>query len=399
TGGMNWGGAAFAAAEGLDASATVLSELAQQHLTSDMQNRRRAEWQYLVTQAELELDTLDRQIEAQDVALRAAIASLDQATKAREQAQALYAFIKNRAAGAGLYQWLLSQMSTLYFQAYDAVLAMCLGVEACWQYEIGDRDTRFISTTAWADNRFGLTAGETLKLGLLQMEAAFLARHERRLELTKTISLKALLGDYDPNSKAPEGTLATGWGGVIETLRTKGEIAFQLKASTFDNDYPGHYLRQLTRVSVSLPVVLEPYQDIHATLSQQSSSYLLKPQIGNVKYLYQQAGDLPEGSDDDIRQDQIVSNPRANQQIGISTGVDDHGMFMLDFGDERYFPFEGTGAISRWTLSFPNHESEGQQAMLNTLTDIILHVRYLAVDGGKAFAGEVETLVAAVENA
>jgi hypothetical protein len=72
-------------------------------------------------------------------------------------------------------------------------------------------------------------------------------------------------------------------------------------------------------------------------------------------------------------------------------------MFMLDFGDERYFPFEGTGAISRWTLSFPNYESADQQAMFDTLNDVILHIRYLAVDGGKAFAADVEKLVDAVE--
>ncbi|WP_296181156.1 neuraminidase-like domain-containing protein [Pseudomonas sp. UBA1879] len=397
TGGMHWGGPAFAESEVMEGAAAVLSELAQQKLTGDMQTRRREEWQHQARQAELELEVLDRQIEAQQVALQSAQTSLAQATKSREQAQSLYAFIKGRATNAGLYQWLLSQMSTLYFQAYDAVLSLCLSTEACWQYEIGDRDTRFISASAWVDNRFGLTAGESLKLGLMQMESAFLSRHERRLEITKTLSLKALLKDYDPNAGlAPDA--ATGWDAVLDTLRTQGEIDFELKSSTFDADYPGHYLRQLVRVSVSLPVVLKPYQDIHATLSQQTSTYLLKPQIGNVKYLYQQAGELPEGGDDDVRQDQLVINPRANQQIGLSTGVDDHGMFQLDFGDERYFPFEGTGAISRWTLSFPHHEAEDQQAMLDTLTDVILHIRYLAVDGGKAFAADVEKLVAAVES-
>ena len=397
TGGMHWGGPAFAESEVMEGAAAVLSELAQQKLTGDMQTRRREEWQHQARQAELELEVLDRQIEAQQVALQSAQTSLAQATKSREQAQSLYAFIKGRATNAGLYQWLLSQMSTLYFQAYDAVLSLCLSTEASWQYEIGDRDTRFISASAWVDNRFGLTAGESLKLGLMQMESAFLSRHERRLEITKTLSLKALLKDYDPNAGlAPDA--ATGWDAVLDTLRTRGEIDFELKSSTFDADYPGHYLRQLVRLSVSLPVVLKPYQDVHATLSQQTSTYLLKPQIGNVKYLYQQAGELPEGGDDDVNQDQLVTNPRANQQIGLSTGVDDHGMFQLDFGDERYFPFEGTGAISRWTLSFPHHETEDQQAMLDTLTDVILHIRYLAVDGGKAFAADVEELLAAVED-
>lgn len=393
-GGINWGGLLFARAEENERTAADTLDAAQRELISDTQKRRRDEWEYQAKQAELEMGVVDWQISAQKVALQAATTSRDQAIKAREQAQALYAFIKNRASGAGLYQWLSSQMSTLYFQAYDAVLGMCLGAEACWQYEIGDRDTRFISTTAWAENRFGLAAGETLKLGLLQMESAFLARNERRLELTKTISLKALLSDYDPNVRV-NGTLSTGWAGVVETIRESGEIIFQLKASTFDKDHPGHYLRQLTRVSISLPVVRAAYEDIHATLSQQSSSYLLQPQIDNVRYLYVQAGDLPE--EEGIRQDQIVFNPRPNQQIGISTGIDDDGMFVLDFNDERYFPFEGTGAVSSWTLSFPSYTSAEQQAMFETLSDIILHVRYLAVDGGKVFASEVEELVTAVE--
>lgn len=393
-GGINWGGLLFAQAEENERTAADTLDAAQRELISDTQKRRRDEWEYQAKQAELEMGVVDWQISAQKVALQAATTSRDQAIKAREQAQALYAFIKNRASGAGLYQWLSSQMSTLYFQAYDAVLGMCLGAEACWQYEIGDRDTRFISTTAWAENRFGLAAGEILKLGLLQMESAFLARNERRLELTKTISLKALLSDYDPNVRV-NGTLSTGWAGVVETIRESGEIIFQLKASTFDKDHPGHYLRQLTRVSISLPVVRAAYEDIHATLSQQSSSYLLQPQIDNVRYLYVQAGDLLE--EEGIRQDQIVFNPRPNQQIGISTGIDDDGMFVLDFNDERYFPFEGTGAVSSWTLSFPSYTSAEQRAMFETLSDIILHVRYLAVDGGKVFASEVEELVTAVE--
>ncbi len=298
-----------------------------------------------------------------------------------------------------MYQWLLSQMSTLYFQAYDAVLSMCLATEACWQYEIGDRDTRFISTNAWADNRFGLTAGETLKLGLLQMESAFLSRHERRLELTKTVSLKSLLKDYDPGTQSQATRpLATGWEAVINQLHDKGKITFDLKASLFDKDYPGHYLRQLTRVSVSIPAVLGPYEDARVMLTQQTSSTLLKPDMPGVRYLYKEAGELPQEKEgENIAPTHIVFNPRAQQQIGISTAVDDHGMFILDFGDERYFPFEGTGAVSRWNLSFPRHASERQGALLDSLTDIILHVRYLAMDGGQAFTREVEELVTAVE--
>ncbi|MBX8541904.1 hypothetical protein K5D51_18450 [Pseudomonas cichorii] len=397
-GGMRPAGLVYCVSAVLQAISLDKSRAAEQALISEQYRRRRIEWQFLARQAEQDLEAIDLQIEVQDIAVEAAKTSLAQATKAQEQAQTYYTFLKNRATGPALYQWLISQMATLYFQAYDVVLSMCLGTEACWQYEIGDRDTRFIPVNAWADNRYGLTAGEMLKLGLLQMESAFLSRHERRLELTKTISLKALLKDYDPgaNTREPEPR-ATGWEAVIAQLETTGEIAFDFDSSLFDKDYPGQYLRQLVRMSVSIPAVLGPYEDIRVLLTQQTSSVLLTPDIRGVRYLYKEAGELPPDSDDEVDPTHIVFNPRANQQIGISTGVDDHGMFMLDFGDERYFPFEGTGAVSRWTLTFPRHESERQKAILGSLTDIILHVKYLAVDGGKVFNAQVEALVKAVE--
>ncbi|MCV4264265.1 Tc toxin subunit A-related protein [Pseudomonas capsici] len=396
-GGIRPGSFGFAAASAIQIASLGKSRDADLALMSEQYRRRRIEWQFLARQAEEDLQAIDQQIEVQDIAIEAARTSLAQATKAQEQAQIYYTFLKSRATSPALYQWLMGQMATLYFQAYDVVLSMCLSTEACWQYEIGDRDTRFVPVNAWADNRYGLTAGEMLKLGLLQMESAFISRHERRLELSKTVSLKNLLKNYDPGASAQAAELrATGWEAVIAELQTAGQIAFDLKSSLFDKDYPGQYLRQLVRVSVSIPAVLGPYEDICVLLTQQSSNVLLSPDIGGVRYLYKEAGELPQ-DEGEVDPTHIVFNPRANQQIGISSGVDDHGMFMLDFGDERYFPFEGTGAVSRWTLSFPRHESERQKAILGSLTDIILHVRYLAVDGGKVFNAEVEKLVKTVE--
>jgi hypothetical protein len=85
---------------------------------------------------------------------------------------------------------------------------------------------------------------------------------------------------------------------------------------------------------------------------------------------------MSEGNDGPTRE-----SLRANQQIALSTGVCDNGLFTLNFNDERYLPFEYTGAISTWTLTFPNHEA--QKDMLESLTDIIVHVNYTArVDGG-----------------
>lgn len=387
-GGFTWGGPPWAVAAAQETAGIALIDSAEARLRSDARNRRRAEWKFLKGQSQLQIDSLELQIEdeGEELSILAAKLKRERSVKLREQAQTLYAFMLNRASNAELYQWLLGQVSTLYFQAYDAVLSLCMATEACWQYEIGDRQTRFIPLDTWVDNRHGLTAGESLGLGLLQMESAFLMRHERRLELVKTVSLRSLLQKFETDSAEK------GWASVIDSLSNTGAIGFQLPPSLYDRDYPGHYLRQLLQISVSLPAVLGPYENVRMELGQRSSSYLLKPDRGGTRYLYHQAGELPQ-DEDDLDPRFVVANQRPGQHVVISADLEDNGMSGSQDGDERYRPFEGTGAVSSWTLTFPRHASARQQDVIRALQDIIIHVRYSAVDGGKAFADQVRELL------
>ena len=52
-------------------------------------------------------------------------------------------------------------------------------------------------------------------------------------------------------------------------------------------------------------------------------------------------------------------------------------MFALNFFlDDRYFPFEGTGAVSSWVLDLPPATNPGID--LATIDDVVIHVRYTA---------------------
>lgn len=385
-GGWTWGGPPWAAAALLEGSAVYFSDSAEARLRADAHERRRNEWAFLKDEAQKQVEALALQDELQQMLLRSAQLKRDRSRKSSEAAQVLYAFIQNRATNAALYQWLGGQMATLYFQAYDAVFSLCLATEACWQYEIGDGDTRFIPVNAWQDNRHGLTAGESLGLGLMQMESAFLVRNERSLDLAKTVSLRRLLADYQTDESE------AGWPSVIAQLRTSGTLDFALKPSLFDRDYPGHYLRQLEQVTLSLPGVLGPFENARAVLGQLTNSYLLKADLGGCKHMYQQANELP-GEHDDVNPRFVIANPRSGQQIAISGDTEDSGLHTPLAGDERYLPFEGTGAVSSWTLTFARHECVTQQRMFDDLQDIIIHLRYRAMDGGKVFAGQVKALL------
>lgn len=357
-GGEEVGAPTLAAGIVLQLTGEITGLAAQQTEISESYRRRSEEWQIMYQQAQSEVDTLNAQLDALAVRRQGAVTSLQLAQAQQDNLKSTLSFLTTRFTQSSLYNWLTGQLSALYYQAYDAVLSLCLSAQACWQYEMGDMTSTFIQTGAWNDSYHGLLVGETLTLNLQQMESAWLTRNSRRLELTKTVSLKQL------DSEA--------FAGLVEN----GITQFSLNESLFDNDYPGYYLRQIKFVTVSLPALVGPYQDVKMTLTQSGSRTLLKADIDGVNYL----NDSSTGSASNI-----ITNLRASQQIAVSQGINDSGMFVLNFGDERYLPFEGTGAISDWQLKFPNYTSAQQQAVLQSLNDVIIQVHYTALYGGSNF--------------
>lgn len=65
--------------------------------------------------------------------------------------------------------------------------------------------------------------------------------------------------------------------------------------------------------------------------------------------------------------------------VAISLGIQDSGVFELNFKDDHFQPFEGAGAIGSWSLELP---TVVRSFDYSAISDVILHVRYTAVDGG-----------------
>jgi len=350
-GGFELEGIPEVVAIGAQADAALLHGVGEALDRTEQFRRRLQEWKNAREQAELEIEQLSAQLAVHDAQTRVTSIQLRQAEVAKSQAENMYAFLKTgRFTNAQLYQWLNGQFSTLYYQAYDATLSLCLSAQSAWQYEIADYTTSFIQPGAWKDSYRGLGAGESLKLNLIRMDAAYMARNERLLEIIKTVSLRQL-----PTSTAEAPTLNQDWPTTMARLVEEGIVEFEITQAMLDADYPGQTRRRIKRVSVSLPAIVGPYQDIRAVLTQSYNAV----QMGAT----------------------LKENMRASQQIAVSTGVDDDGMFVFNFDEERYLPFEGTGVISRWTLTFPAPAS--QQEMIASITDIIVHIRYTAKGGGR----------------
>lgn len=73
------------------------------------------------------------------------------------------------------------------------------------------------------------------------------------------------------------------------------------------------------------------------------------------------------------------------QSIVTSFAQNDSGLFEANLHDERYLPFEDSGVISEWQLQLPADPSKGDPAQFDydTISDVILHIRYTAREGGE----------------
>jgi hypothetical protein len=76
----------------------------------------------------------------------------------------------------------------------------------------------------------------------------------------------------------------------------------------------------------------------------------------------------------------IVSLYAATEAIATSGGQNDTGMFELNFRDERYLPFEYSGAVSCWRIELP---IENNFFNMETINNVILNLNFMAREGGE----------------
>jgi hypothetical protein len=103
-------------------------------------------------------------------------------------------------------------------------------------------------------------------------------------------------------------------------------------------------------------------------------------------------GDKSTRRADDPR---FIDSFGAIESIVISGGQNDAGLFETNLRDERYLPFEGRGVMSTWRIQLP---TQFKSFDYSTISDVVLHLRYTARDGGELLRQHASTeLSAAVD--
>lgn len=352
-GGSRWGSIPKAIGIGIGLTASAIRITSDNISQSEAWRRRRQEWEIQKNNAESEVKQINAQLEALAVRRTATEMQREHLEIQQAQTQAQLEFLQRKFSNKALYSWLRGRLASIYYRFYDLTATRCMMAEAAFAWQTGET-ARYIKPGAWQSSNAGLMAGESLLLNLTEMEQAWLKWNHRTLEVTRTVSLTEVYSAIDVNltekiaelletSSSGDTPAATG---LSMTKDGQLHAAFNLKALNIADDYPAGLgkTRRIKQISVTLPALTGPYQDVRAVLSYG----------GDVK--------LPDGC----------------RAIAVSHGMNDDGQFRLDFNDGHWLPFEGIPVDNNGslTLSFPGSTDDKQKALLLSLSDIIIHIRY-----------------------
>lgn len=237
----------------------------------------------------------------------------------------------------------------MYGQVFQFAFDIAKKAERALQHELGNSELSFLQF-GYLSGKEGLLAGEKLSLDIKRMEMAYHDLNQREYELTKHVSLLQV---------SPLDLLQ---------LRTTGRCTVVLPEELFDLDCPGHYFRRIKSVAVSIPCVVGSYTSVNCTLTLLKSGIRKNSLLADGNY-------VRDGAEDSRFSDHFGSL----QSIVTSSGQNDSGLFETNLHDERYLPFENSGVISEWQLELPNGV---RQFDYDTISDVILHLRYTAREGG-----------------
>ncbi|KAF2210002.1 hypothetical protein CERZMDRAFT_86627 [Cercospora zeae-maydis SCOH1-5] len=303
-----------------------------------------------------EVVSIDKQITSAKIRIAMVTKDIAMQQQQMDQSQEIMTFFREKYATSDLYSWMDGVTKTLYHQYYTNAFELAKKAELAFRFERPQqKKSSFIQSGYFDCAHDGLLAGENLYYDLKRLEMEYMQAGSHDFEVTKSISLRLL----NPVQ--------------LLHLRQEGSCEFELDELLFDMDFPGHYLRRIKSVAVTVPCVVGPYTTINGTLTLTSSEIRIKP---SGKQDYQRNASAGAEQADDGR---FATMSTPIQRVAVCSGQADAGVFQLDFSDSstRYLPFEGAGAVSKWRFELP----QVRHFDYDTIFDVVLQMRYTSLLG------------------
>ncbi len=326
------------------------------------QNRVEQSWEMQKTAKANQIKNVQKKKTTAEIKIDYAKKQLENYEREIELKDEMYEHLSEKYTNKDLYTWLKKETGKVYKTLFQLAAKVARKAEKCYHFEIGDTDMdaksakTFIkgSGVYWDGLHSGLLAGEKLLADLHAMEVAYLENDKHEIEITRPVSLweleNRLQTDDDGSPQDP-----------LTLLKGKGTCSFSIPEKLFSLDFENQYFRRIH--DVRLEIIYPSYKGhyLNAQLSLTENWLDLK---GNG---------------------QRIGNRIGTQTMATSTAHQESGKFDFRFGSDKFLPFEGAGAISKWTLTINGYDntrdsggSTDHDLNLNDIEDVVIYISYTA---------------------
>lgn len=325
--------------------------------------RRKDEWRLQRSLASKDEDIaiqqiLNAKIHKQIVQQEKEIASIR-----AEQTEAIVEFLNNKFTNVELYEWMSGVLGQVYSYFLQQATVMAQMAANQLAFERQEPPTAFIKSDYWqapedsasasgdeeSVDRRGLTGSVRLLQDIYQLDQHAFETKKRKLQLIEHFSISKL-APYE-----------------FQEFRESGVLRFTTPLPLFDKGFPGHYLRLIKRIGISIVGLIPPTSGVRATLY-----------AGGVSRVVTK-GDVF----------QTIEIRRPSEMIAFTSTTNASGVFELQPDNELLLPFEGMGVDAYWELQLPKAANGFD---FNYLADVIFTVEYTALNDSTYRAQVIQNL-------
>ncbi|HEU4434394.1 MAG TPA: neuraminidase-like domain-containing protein, partial [Pyrinomonadaceae bacterium] len=309
--------------------------------------RRKQEWQFQRDVAVRDKMLSDQQhqiaLDQQQVVLQEQVIANTQ----QQHALATVNFLATKFTNVELYEYMAGILQEVYSFFLQQASAMARLAQNQLAFERQEPTLSFIQADYWqtpsngsdgqsSPDRRGMTGSARLLRDIFELDQHAFATDQRKLQLTKTISL-AQMAPFE-----------------FQRFRETGVLPVAISRQIFDQDFPGHYLRLIKRVRTCVLALIPPTHGIKATLSNSGVS---RTTIGGSAF-----------------QDVVVC--RDPQSVALTSPMNATGLFELDAQPELLLPFEGLGVETSWEFQMPK---AANFINYDSIADVLITIEYTAL--------------------
>ncbi len=193
------------------------------------------------------------------------------------------------------------------------------------------------NSSAENPDRRGMTGSARLLRDIQRLDQIAFQTDQRKLQLSKTISL-AQLSPVE-----------------FQRFRETGVLPVHIAMEAFDRDFPGHYLRLIRQVKVSLLALVPPLEGIKATLTHNGISRVVLP--GNGQFA-----------------ETVIRRPP--ESIAFTAPLNANGLFEMQPDPGKLMPFESMGVDGFWEFQLPKAANAFDYS---SIADVLITLEYTAL--------------------